>query len=104
MTYQSAREFFADLPARADPGRASDLNGSYRFDIGGDGTWRVDVRGGAVTVEESGAPADCMIATDEPTLLAVVNGEQNPMGAFMSGKIKVEGDMGLALRLRDLLS
>jgi putative sterol carrier protein len=34
----------------------------------------------------------------------VVRNEQNPMGAFMTGKIRVDGDMGLALRLRDLLS
>jgi putative sterol carrier protein len=36
-------------------------------------------------------------------LLAVVGNEQSPMGAFMTGKIRVEGDMGLALRLKDLV-
>jgi putative sterol carrier protein len=102
--YGSARQFFEELPAKADRGRASDLTASYRFEIEDAGTWRVDVRGGAVTVAESDAPADCMIATDEKTFLGIVSGEQNPMGAFMTGKIRVDGDMGLALRLRDLIA
>jgi putative sterol carrier protein len=103
MTYESAAQFFQDLQARADPGRAGDLSASYRFDIDGSGSWHVDVENGLVTVTESREPADCVISTDEQTLLAVVRNEQNPMGAFMSGKIRVEGDMGLALRLRDLV-
>jgi putative sterol carrier protein len=103
VTYESARQFFEDLQGRADPSRAADLSASYRFDIEGAGTWHVDVENGAVTVTESENPADCVIATDEQTFLAVVGNEQSPMGAFMTGKIRVEGDMGLALRLKDLV-
>lgn len=99
----SAREFFDDLRARGDASRAAGLTASYRFDIEGAGSWHVQVRGGALTVEESQEPADCVIATDERTFLGVVSGEQNPMGAYMTGKIRVEGDIGLALRLRELL-
>ena len=103
MSYASAAEFFQDLRARADGSRAADLNASYRFDIEGAGRWHVDVRGGAVTVTESQEPADCVVKTDEQTFLGVVESKQNPMGAFMTGKIRVEGDIGLALRLRDLV-
>ena len=103
MTCESAQQFFEDLAARADPARAGDLSASYRFDIADQGSWHVDVENGAVTVTQSSEPADCVIATDEQTFLAVVRNEQNPMGAFMTGKIRVEGDMGLALRLRDLV-
>jgi putative sterol carrier protein len=102
--YESAEQFFAQLGSNPDSSRATDLTASYRFDIEGAGSWRVDVDGGAVTVSGSQDPADCVIATDERTFLAVVNGEQNPMGAFMTGKIRVEGDMGLALGLRDLVA
>jgi putative sterol carrier protein len=102
MTYGSAQQFFENLQARADS-RAADLTASYRFDIDGAGSWHVDVENGAMTVTESQEPAECVIATDEKTFLSVVNKEQNPMGAFMTGKIKVEGDMGLALGLRDLV-
>lgn len=103
MTYESAQQFFEDLQARGDSSRAADLTASYRFDIESAGSWRVDVEDGVATVSQSQDQAQCVIATDEKTFLGVVNQEQNPMGAFMTGKIKVEGDMGLALRLRDLV-
>ena len=105
MTYESAQQFFADLGSRPDSSGAANLTASYRFDIEGAGSWRVDVDDGVATVTDTGSqdPADCVIATDERTFLGVVNGEQNPMGAFMTGKIRVDGDMGLALRLKDLV-
>jgi putative sterol carrier protein len=113
VTYESAQQFFADLGSRPDSSRAANLTASYRFDIEGAGSWRVDVDDGAATVTDTDTdtvtdpgsqdPADCVIATDERTFLGVVNGEQNPMGAFMTGKIRVDGDMGLALRLKDLV-
>lgn len=96
----SAREFFESLGARGPRG----LRASYRFDIEGAGTWRVEVDDGAVFVEESDAAADCVIGTSEDTFLAIVRGEQNAMGAYMTGKVTVEGDVGLALRLRELLA
>jgi putative sterol carrier protein len=103
VTYESAQQFFDGLKANADRARTSDLSATYRFDIAGVGSWRVEVNAGAVTVEESDGPADCAIATDERTFLAVVQGDKNPVGAYMTGKIRVEGDVGLALRLRDLV-
>jgi putative sterol carrier protein len=100
----TAREFFGGLAERVDPERARRLDGSYRFDIEGAGSWRLEATGDRLVVTESSAPADCVIATDERTFLRVVNGEQSAMGAYMTGKIKVEGDLGLALRLRDVFA
>ena len=76
-----------------------------QFYTAGAGRGRVAVDAGAPTDTAPGSlpPPDCVIATDEQTFLGVVNGEQNPMGAFMTGKIRVDGDMGLALRLKDLV-
>jgi putative sterol carrier protein len=39
----------------------------------------------------------------EDVLLRLISGDQNPMTAFMMGKIKVDGDVGMAMRLKDLL-
>jgi putative sterol carrier protein len=102
VTAESAREFFEGLAARADPERARRLEASYRFDVEGAGSWRLEADGDRLLVTESGAPADCVIRTDERTFLRVVRGEQGAMGAYMTGKIKVEGDLALALRLRDV--
>ena len=102
MTPQTAREFFEGLSARVDPERAGRLGASYRFEIEDAGRWRLEADDDRLVVTESSAPADCVISTDERTFLRVVRGEQSPMGAYMRGKIKVEGDLGLALRLRDV--
>jgi putative sterol carrier protein len=99
---ESAREFFEGLPERIDPERARALEASYQFDIEGAGTWRLEADGDRVVVSESDAPADCVIRTDERTFLRIVGGEQSPMGAYMTGKVRVEGDLGLALKLREL--
>jgi putative sterol carrier protein len=102
---ESAREFFEELGARRGGGseRMRGLRASYRFDVEGAGSWHVAIDDGAVSIEESDAAADCVIQASEQTFLRIVNGEQNPMGAFLSGKIKVSGDVGLAMRLRDLV-
>jgi putative sterol carrier protein len=102
LTVESAREFFEGLPGRIDPERARTLDASYRFDIEGAGSWRLEADGERAIVTESDAPADCVIRTDENTFLRIVRGEQSPMGAYMTGKVRVEGDQGLALRLRDV--
>jgi putative sterol carrier protein len=102
VTVESAREFFEALPGRIDPERAGTLDASYRFDIEGAGSWRLEADGERAVVTESDAPADCVIRTDENTFLRIVRGEQSPMGAYMTGKVRVEGDLGLALRLRDV--
>jgi putative sterol carrier protein len=102
MTSESAREFFESLPGRVDPDRARALKNTYRFDIDGAGSWRLESDSEHLLVTESDAPADCVLRTDETTFLRIVRREQSPMGAYMTGKIKVEGDLGLALRLRDV--
>jgi putative sterol carrier protein len=105
VTTASAREFFDDLAARTagGSGRTRGLTASYRFDVEGAGSWRVQVDDGAVAVSESDGAADCVIAVPEELFLRIVRGEQSPMGAFLMGKIRVEGDVGLAMRLKDLL-
>jgi putative sterol carrier protein len=104
MSVESAREFFETLPDRAVSRGPQALDASYRFDVDGAGRWRVESDGEKLVVSESDAPADCVIRTDEQTFLRIVRGEQSPTGAYMTGRVKVEGDLGLALRLRDLFA
>ena len=99
---ESAREFFETLEERIDPARTRGTNASYRFDVEGVGSWRVEVNDGDVDVRESDAPADCVIRAREEVFLRLVRGEQDPLMAYMLGKVKVEGDVALARRLRDL--
>lgn len=98
----SAREFFSDLESRLDPAKLEGVNASYRFDIKGAGSWHVAVADGAATVSESQDAADCVISMSEDVFSRLREGKQNPMTAFMTGKIKVDGDMSLALKIKEL--
>jgi putative sterol carrier protein len=99
---QNAREFFENLESRVDSSKTAGMNNSYVFEIDGAGTWRVDVTDGDVSVTEGGGDADATIRASEETFEAIASGEQNPTTAYMTGKLKVEGDMGAALKLQKL--
>ena len=96
------RSFFDGLPSRIDPGKIAGMRNSYVFDVDGAGTWTVRVADGAVTVDEGARDADCTISASEDTFRQIVAGEQNPTSAYMTGKLKVRGDMGAALKLQKL--
>ena len=96
------REFFETLESRIDPSRAKGMTASYKFNIDGAGSWNVDVDDGKVTVTEDGGDADTTITASAETFTKIANGEQNPTAAYMSGKLKVSGDMGQAMKLQKL--
>lgn len=99
----SAREFFEGAESRIDPSRTRGFRASYRFDVEGAGSWHVDVDDGTIRIEASDAPADCVVRASEEAFLRIVNREASPMAAFLTGKVRVEGDMGLLLKLREFL-
>jgi putative sterol carrier protein len=99
---QTAKEFFETLETRVDPSKTAGMNNSYVFEIEGAGTWKVDVTDGKVSVTEGGDDADVTITASEETFQAIASGEQNPTTAYMTGKLKVNGDMGAALKLQKL--
>ena len=99
---ETPREFFEELRTRVDPETTRGKRASYRFDVEGAGSWHVDVDDGSLSIDESDADAECVIAMDESTFMRIVRGEQSPTSAYMTGKVKVKGDVGLAMRLREL--
>jgi putative sterol carrier protein len=98
----SVQEFFESLESRADPSKTAGMNNSYVFDIDGAGTWTVRVEDGNVSVSEGAGDADATISASEETFSRIVSGDQNPTTAYMTGKLKVKGDMGAALKLQKL--
>ena len=96
------KEFFDGLESRADASKTAGMNNSYVFDIEGAGQWKVDVKDGAVSVSEGGGDADVTLTTSEETFQKIISGEQNPTSAYMTGKLKIKGDMGAALKLQKL--
>lgn len=97
-----AKEFFESLEARADPARIDGIDHTYLFDVEGEGQWFVVIRDGAVRVTEGAGQADVTISTSGETFDKLAAGKQNPMAAYMTGKIKITGDTGAALKLQKL--
>ena len=75
-------------------------DGSVKFVILDEGAVRIDQNG--ATADDS--PADCVITASDETFRALLGGGLNPASAFMTGKLRVEGNMGVAMRLGALLA
>jgi putative sterol carrier protein len=98
----SVQEFFDGLPSRVSPDRIEGMNNTYVFEIEGAGVWTVAVADGAITVTEGSGDADTTFSTSEENFEKIVAGEQNPTTAYMTGKLKIKGDMGAAMKLQKL--
>jgi putative sterol carrier protein len=99
---ETTREFFEGLPARADASKLAGMDNSYVFDVDGAGTWFVTVEDGTVSVREGEGEADCTISASEENFQRILSGEQNATSAYMTGKLKIKGDMGAAMKLQKL--
>jgi putative sterol carrier protein len=87
----------------ADPARIGDIDAVILFDLSGDGggQWTLKLASGSIELEEGETASPSMTLSD---FVSMVNGELNAMAAFMQGKIKVSGDMSLAMKLQSMLS
>ncbi len=74
------------------------------FNFGGEGSILVDGNNSppAVTAN-SDAEADCTITADEDTFREMMAGDLDSTAAYMTGKIKIDGDMGAAMNIARLL-
>ena len=75
------------------------FDGSVKFDIADEGAIRIV--GGEVTTDDG--DADCTISASMDTFQDMFDGELDPTAAFMTGKIKIDGDMSVAMKLGQLL-
>ena len=100
-------ELFSELHDHFDGDKWGDEDAVLAFDISGDsgGNWVATVEGGNLSVREGSVEnADMtMVCTDED-LMAMVSGELNPVSAFMAGKVRIKGNMSLAMKLQTFLT
>jgi putative sterol carrier protein len=97
MDLPSATDFF-----RGKVGDDSGLGASLKFDCGSDGVIVIDGASTPNTVDNTSRDTDCTIELGIDTLGELISGELNPMNAFMTGKMKITGDMGVALKLQKI--
>lgn len=72
---------------------------SVKFDTGADGVIVID----GASISTTDAPTDCTIKLSLDNLESLIAGDLNPTMAFMTGKLKVEGDMSVAMALSQLI-
>jgi putative sterol carrier protein len=78
---------------------AGELDGSVKFVIEDEGSVRIDGNGASADDGE----ADCTLTASAETFQSLLDGDLDPTGAFVSGRLTVDGDMGLAMRLGSML-
>lgn len=88
---------------RAKVGDNSGLNATLKFDCGSEGVVFVDALATPNTVSNDNQEAACTISISLENLAALLTGQLNPMNGFMMGKLKVSGDMGVAMRLQTVV-
>jgi putative sterol carrier protein len=111
MAVDNAREVFeVHMPRRFGENLelSAKVNATYQFRLTGDGggSWFVDLTrspGTVRPVREETADAQCTITVAAHDFLEIVNGRLNGQRAFMTGKLKVAGEIGLAMRLTAVL-
>lgn len=95
-------DILRDLQARSTAFRG--LNAAVRFALENGAIVRVDARNpAAVAVGREDGEVDCTIRISADNLRKLMDGRLNPMLAFTLGKLKVDGSMGVAMKLAQLL-
>ena len=99
-------ELFEAMPARLNIAAAASLNKTVQWNITGEelGVWAIQITDGAARLIPGGVEKpDATFTIKSQDWLAIAEGKLNPMNAFMMGKLKVTGDMTLALKVPQIL-
>jgi putative sterol carrier protein len=97
--------WFLGLPKQFKADAAGDMKALYFFDVTGEGggTYAITVANRECKVEKTKPEKpDLTVTIAAPDMAAITKGELDPMAAFMTGKLKLDGDISLAMKLGDL--
>jgi putative sterol carrier protein len=97
----SCREFFETINERFHPEKAQGIVATILYDLEGEdgGIWTVTVQDNTVWAEEGAVPnPNLTVKTKATDFVQIVNGDLNPMNAFMSGRIRGD-NMNLAMKM-----
>jgi len=82
----------------ADPSLVSKVGGVFHFKVGGK-SWTVDLKNGKGSVKSGAGTSDCTVTVGEEDFINMMLGKASGQSLFMSGKVKIQGNMGLAMKL-----
>lgn len=98
MTLEQITEQFSKTA-----GKAPQMGKAIKF-VFEQGIVHIDLHGEEAQVTNEDKEADCVITTSIETIEGIRKGDINAMSAVMTGKVKIKGDMGLAMKLPSLIS
>jgi putative sterol carrier protein len=101
----TVKETFDAMSGRFKADKAAGTNATIQYDISGDGggTWNAVIKDGTCTVSPGAATnPNLTLQIGAQEWLDMLSGKQSGQMLFMSGKLKVKGDMGLAMKLGSL--
>ncbi len=101
----TVKETFDAMASKFQPSKAAGINATIQYDIAGDqaGTWHAVIKDGACVVNTGpGANPNLTLSMSSQDWLDMVGGKLSGQMAFMSGKLKLKGDMGLAMKVGSL--
>jgi putative sterol carrier protein len=84
-------------------GAGGNFKKSVKFDFGSDGLVRIDDKVSPAIVDNENADTDCTVKVSMADFMDIASGKQNAQMAFMMGKLKIEGDMSVAMQLGSIL-
>jgi putative sterol carrier protein len=95
-------ETFEQMPSSFRADKAAGTNATVQYDVSGEGggTWHAVIKDGSCTVKQGPAPTpNLTLQIAAQDWLDMVSKKLSGQQLFMSGKLKVKGDMGLAMKL-----
>jgi len=103
----TVKEIFAEMPNRFNADAAKGMNSVIQFNLTGEGDnagqYHAVIKDGALEVKEGTHPSPNMTMTMAGSDYSdMTTGKLNGQMAFMSGKLKIAGDMGLAMKMQSL--
>ncbi len=102
---ETVKATFTEMNDRLAAGGLGDFTATYLFDLGDEGgQWTVKIEEGVGGASEGAeGEADCTVTVSAENFLKIVSKEANSQMMFMTGKLKVKGNMGLAMKLQKVL-
>lgn len=88
---------------RRKVGMDSRLGAVLKFDLGDDGVIVIDATVVPNVVDHEDREAQCILSTTSDDLDAILRGKLDPMAAFGQGRLRVTGDMSVAMKVGDLV-
>jgi len=99
------QEIFDAMPGSLNTDAAKGMNATIQFNLSGDngGQWYVAIKDGKADVSKGTATSPNMtLSMTSSDYVDMILGKLNGQMAFMSGKLKISGDMGLAMKMQSL--